>query len=247
MHDYFLSDKELMPKWLESFQPGQKLDYQEMLSSRIFYYPGSHFDGQPIETFNRSHHLHVYIYLDYGLNKSDTYNTIFKEGFSGYDCIELREMSLWDMCSTSTTKRTIVLTSEQRKERDLWSRPSSPGYGYFCVFERKKGLDDAHGAQRFALFFLGEDGITTYDYLFGSKVFNPPHVALIQDFGFGGNYDKFGKNGLLHKSARMTNSYPKWILCAKDTEIWDGYTKLEHVDSVKGGIKHIERFLWTKN
>ena len=244
MQDYFLKDKEPMPKWLADFQPGQELNYQEMLTSRVLYYPGSHFDGQPIETFNRSHHLHVYLYVDYGCNRSDTHNAIFKEGFLGYDRIELREISLWQM--VSDPKLTISLTSEQRKERDHRSTPANSGYGYFCIFERKKEFGDEHGAQRFALFFLGYDGITTYDYLFGSKTYNTPYAVLIQDFGYGGNYDKFGNNGLLHKAARMTNSYPKLLLCAQDTEIWNGYTKLDNVECVKGGVKHMARFLWTQ-
>lgn len=246
MHDYLIKDKEPMPKWLADFQPGQELNYQEMLSSRVLYYPGSRFDGQPIETFNRSHHLHVYLYVDYGCNQSDTHNVIFKEGFFGYERIELRTISYWEMISKA--ELTIELTFEQRKERDYWSSPAANNaYAYFCIFERKKGFDDEHGAQRFALFFLGHDGITTYDYLFGSKKYKTPYAVLIQDFGFGGNYDKFGNNGLLHKAARMTNSYPKLLLCAQDTEIWNGYTKLENVECVKGGVKHMARFLWTQN
>jgi hypothetical protein len=244
MHEYLLKDKESLPKWLADFQPGQELNYQEMLSSRVLYYPGSHYDGQPIETFNRSHHLHVYFYLDYGCNKTDAYKAIFQEGFLGYDRVELREINLWRMLSKP--KLAINLTQVQENEQKNFSSPANGGFGYFSIFERKIGFDDEHGAKRFALFFLGYDGITSYDYLFGSKTYNTPHVMLIQDFGFGGNYDKFGNNGLLHKAARMTNSYPKLLLCAQDTEIWNGYTKLENVEYVKGGVKHMARFLWTQ-
>ena len=39
----------------------------------------------------------------------------------------------------------------------------------------------------------------------------------------------------------------KLLLCDQDTEIWNGFTKLENVEYVKGGLKHMARFLWIPN
>ena len=39
-------------------------------------------------------------------------------------------------------------------------------YGFVAVFERDAAYDEKHGAERFAVLFLGEDGIASYDALF---------------------------------------------------------------------------------
>ena len=72
------------------------------------------------------------------------------------------------------------------------------------ILQRESGLNDAHGPSRLAILFLGADAIATYDALFcqgdGTR---SPYVVVLQDHGFGGNYDSFGEGGTLEQAFRL--------------------------------------------
>ena len=68
--------------------------------------------------------------------------------------------------------------------------------------ERKPEYDEAHGPKRLAIIFLFADGIASYDALFcQSRNKCEPFGVLLQDHGFGGNYDKFGMGGINGKNS----------------------------------------------
>ena len=70
-------------------------------------------------------------------------------------------------------------------------------FGWFVALDRQGGGED-HGPQRLAILFIGGDGIASYDALYCQRDGTPPaFLAVIQDHGFGGNYNRFGQDGLL--------------------------------------------------
>ena len=48
-------------------------------------------------------------------------------------------------------------------------------------------------------------------------------LAVIEDYGFGGNFDRFGKGGLLERIARKCSVRPEFLLVGKPSEPWTGY------------------------
>ena len=117
-------------------------------------------------------------------------------------------------------------------------------YGFLEVLERDDDLDDTHGAHRLAILFLGADGIATYDALFCQQNGVPPPVAaFIQDHGFGGNYDKFGGDGVLERIAVECNVFPSFLMVAENSKPWAGYSRAANVDGETGGMHGNMRFL----
>ena len=85
IYEYLRKEKEIMPKWLENYQIGDKIKCEDLFSGRFLYYPGSYDDGQPLKNVNLGHYCHVHFYVDYLLrfatDKEKTnmyYNNIFE-------------------------------------------------------------------------------------------------------------------------------------------------------------------------
>jgi hypothetical protein len=117
-------------------------------------------------------------------------------------------------------------------------------YAFLEILERDAELGDDHGAHRLAVLFLGADGIASYDSLFcQSDSVGPPFAVLIQEHGFGGNYDKFGQGGLLDRIAQKCQVFPKFLLVAEGSEPWIGYEKMDYLDGSVGGMHGNTRFL----
>jgi hypothetical protein len=69
---------------------------------------------------------------------------------------------------------------------------------------------------------------------------------VLQDHGWGGNWDKFGRGGLLEKVAGQCSAFPEWLLVADNTEAWDGYVRVPDVAGSPGGRNRDNRFLYRR-
>ena len=58
---------------------------------------------------------------------------------------------------------------------------------------------------------------------------------ILQDHGFGGNYDRFGRGGILNKIADTTNCYPLYMMVADNTAPWDNYEKIPNLEHAYSG------------
>lgn len=74
-------DFETLPSYLKEFKKGDKIDFKELLKSRIVYNPGAGTEGSPIRVFNTAHAAHFYIYVDYGFTKSQINNELSNDAF----------------------------------------------------------------------------------------------------------------------------------------------------------------------
>lgn len=117
-------------------------------------------------------------------------------------------------------------------------------YGALVVFPRRWEFDDRHGPARLALLQLGADGIATYDALFCRHGQRPPWAVVVQEHGFGGNWDSFGRDSLMHAIAQRAGRLPEWVLLGHPTEALDGFAPVRRCCSSIGGMHHGERQLF---
>jgi len=240
-YEYLRPEQEPMPRWLAEFQPGDKLDFKEIFSSRLAYYPGAGDDGQCVRSFNMAHFAHVFLYVDYLISEETARRRVIPDGaFNGYRLLETRSVTEQELTPEGYTFHVPPHPNAGR------FRHREPSYCLLSVFERFPELDDSHGAERFAFIQLCADGIATYDAVFGNGYAHIDGMVL-QDHGFGCNYDRFGRSGYMERIARVTGIYPKYIFCEHPQVIWDGYRLVEDTEYEKGGMWGNHRYLYIRD
>ncbi len=246
----FLKDHaEPMPAWLANHRPGQTIDMRQVLKGRTLYYPGSAFDGLPIRTFNKSQSVHTFIYVDYMFTKEELEKALERTGFAGYHLVDSIEINANDL--TPKGWQPHITTAEAKESRERASRShilKTQPYCLLKIFERNEDKDDDWGSHRFAMIYLCADGIASYDAIYGNKNAAPPFALVLQDYGFGGNYNSFGADGLMAKIAQRTQVFPKFILGASEgcTKIWTEYDAIPDLEPVRGGMHCTLRKLYRK-
>ena len=246
LYEYLRGRHEAMPDWLQRFQPGDSLPRQQFLASRIVFYPGSGTDGHPVKVFGSTHSAHCFVYADYGLGRAAVEAELEHptHRFRGYRTLHRFDLNERDLSPRGWTPH--VDRTEVQQDHNRFT--TTPPFGFLEVLQREQNLDDDHGAERLAILFLGADGIATYDALFCQEdSVSPPFALVLQDHGFGGNYDCFGGDGLLDRVARRCNVIPQWLLVAKNTYPWRGFIRVLEVDGDCGGMHGHPRFLFERS
>lgn len=67
--------------------------------------------------------------------------------------------------------------------------------------------------------FLLADGIKAYEQLFVNQYKKAPWLFLLQDHGFGGNCDMFGRGGALDRTIQKEEDKPEFVICGANTNI----------------------------
>lgn len=243
--DGYLSQyREDMPQWLCGYSNGAKVTFADVMSSRVGYYPGSGLDGSLLMVGNRSHALHSYLYVDYGISKEDVLNELSRlNSIRGYHSIGLIEWKSTDLLPNGPYPIDIAKRPKYSDNPNSFVLRDEAPYCFTMIMERDAAYDDSWGAARFALTYLFADGIASYYQLFCKEYKRAPWLFLLQDHGFGGNYDCFGRGGILDAFILKHEVRPKFVLCANNTRIWAGYSPLEEVAPVCGGMHHHARSL----
>ena len=231
--EYLEQYREDIPEWLKAYQPGKTRPLADFLKSRIVYYPGSGIDGDPVEVFGASHSAHCFVYADYWLPKDELTKELHTHGFRGYDILDEVSFSEREVMDAIPWRRHFLSEEEMRAaangtaEMRQVNHPSP--YALLTILERKSIFGDDHGPERLAILFLGADGIATYEAVFANG--NAPQFFgfLLQDHGWGGNYDRFGRGGLLEKIMTRSNVFPHFVLTVHD-RLYDGYARVEWAD-----------------
>lgn len=248
MTEYLKQWAEEMPKWLAGYRTGDNVAFSDFMSGRIGYYPGSYFDGCLIETANKAHCLHSFLYVDYGVTREQVEEELSKdETIRGYHSIGRVEWSHKDLMPQGDYQLPIELLSLVKDPGAFIAENVLP----FCImeiYERNQDRDDSWGAERIAVTYLFADGIATYFQLFVMQYKKAPWLFLLQDHGFGCNYDSFGKGGLLHAIISYYKLLPDYIISGEsDANMWDGYHLIEDVEPVIGGMHKNIRTLYQKD
>ena len=220
--DEFLSQcEEPLPNWLASDKP--TFDRKNFFGSRTVYYPGSGCDGHPVKLCALSHAAHTFVYVDQAVNCETIVELLGdrEQGFRGYEILcqqRINEDVLRPGGWSPHVRREEVLNSV------MFASDFAEPFGLFVVLERKDDYCEKHGPRRLAILFIGADGFASYDALYCQEDGTPPpYMVVVQDSGFGGNFDRFDKGGLLERIARKCNVLPKCLLVGETSKEWTCY------------------------
>ena len=240
--NYLRTLAEPVPGWIEDFREGEPFPRNAFFGSRVVYYPGAGDDGSAVRLFNSTHSCHCFVYVDYAVGQAKVEGSIGDpvRRFRGYDPVV--RLHLPEEALTPRGWRPRVLPAEP--PRMIFGRAQS--FGLLVIFERQPGFVDSHGARRFAMIFLAADGFAAYEALFCRPPRSaPPFVVVIQDHGFGGNYDRFGCGGHLERIARELSAYPRFLWSAEES--WEGYSRVPGAGAAMGGMHGNARFLYSRD
>lgn len=238
-------DPEELPGWLRADPVAFNRD--NFFNSRTLYYPGSGDDGHPVSLCARSHAVHAFVYVDYGVDRQTISERVQDpvQGFRGYSII--------NPPGEDITKNTLDWGVPLNPTEPYRFADTEP-FAWFVVLQRDKDYGDAHGPERIAGLFIGDDGHETYRALYCQGDGTPePFMIVVQDDGFDGNKvdrfgrkDSFGRNGSLEKIARECGQLPQWLLVGgKDTKPWRDYEECE-ADAEVGGMWATPRRLYCR-
>ena len=221
-NNVFLNEQQEMPTWLKNYKMGKKININSILKNRLVYYPGSFVDIHPVIVFNELNSVHTYLYVDYGHKKEDIIAAMKNEV-----CERLYTYDIYDVCEFNINdiefeENTPHFFPNDKELELINSFSQKEEYGLLFVFERN--VSDEKMPERFAIIYLCSDGITFYDKFFQNH--KSLYALVIQDHGFGGNYNSFGARGAMYKIAKSINVFPKYILCATNSKLWNGYREV---------------------
>ncbi len=212
---------EPMPEWLDGAEP-PRFDREAFFASRTVYYPGSGDDGQPIKLCARSHSAHSFIYVDQAVSQNQRLESLRDrdQGVRGYKIAHQEPVP--DDVLRPDGWRPHVSAEDVRGTARFKDKHVEP-FAWFVALDRREGGED-HGPRRLAILFIGGDGFERYDALYcqgdGTP---PPFLTTIEDYGLGGNFDCFGRGGLLEGIARRSGVWPKYLLVGHGPGPWSGY------------------------
>lgn len=246
MVEYLSKFREETPAWLKNYPNCENITFKDIMSSRVAYYPGSGYDGMLIKVCNMSHSVHSFLYVDYGIKRTELEDHIAQENsIRGYHPIGKIEWHESDLMPNGQYPLDFSFRTRHRDPYSFVDKNEKP-YCFSVIMERDEDRDDTWGAERFVVTFLFADGIATYYQLFVKEYSMAPWLFLLQDHGFGGNYDCYGKGGLLDQIILRSRCYPTFVICGDGggTKMWKGYEQVADVTPVFGGMHHNRRDLY---
>ena len=244
MIEYLRNFREDEPAWIGRYLRGEQIVFKDIMSSRVAYYPGSGYDGTLLKVSNMSHSVHSFLYVDYGISRKELENHLAqKNSIRGYHPIGRIEWEESDLLPNGQFPMNINM-KPMFFEPTTFVDPNEKPYCFSLIMERDEDQDDSRGAEHFVITFLFADGIATYYQLFVKEYSKAPWIFLLQDHGFGCNYDRFGRGGILDTIIKKSKAYPTFVICGDNTRIWNCYKKVHEALPVYGGMHHNRRDLF---
>ena len=240
MIEYLKTYREDMPQWLKDYKSGDFVPFTEFMAGRVGYYPGSYTDGTLIKVGNMSQSVHCFIQVDYWMER-DYLNRHLAMPRCVYGYHEIGRVE-WTREDILPRGEYPSLEIARRCPKDWYDRENP--YYFLVIFERDKDRDDSWGAERFAVAFFMTDAIAMYNSLFVHEYRKAPWILLLQDHGLGGNYDRFGRGGILDRIIRSSSMRPEFIILGHSTVLWEGYERVQGTRKVRGGMHEDWRSLY---
>ena len=180
------------PRWMTDLSSttmkNNPFSIHELLRDSL-YYPGSGFDGDPIE--HLAGNILSFIYVDYGHSRADAEFMKFLKnpGVPDYDLIgQPRSVTEQELTPHGWTPDPPTPTDGDPSLHADWIKEP------FCewvVFQRSADVPPGHGPYRFSLLYLCADGVAAFQALYVANNIAPKSVAIIQAGASGRNWTNF--------------------------------------------------------
>lgn len=253
--------REPTPDWLMRINRDSEIPWKQFFESRTVFYPGAGMDPHTVNAFGGAHCAHCFINVDYldmrtgieyktrersfsernlktneDLRRAHEYFDLSVPLFPGYTLIYSRSLSEGEFFAMFDNPYSY------RRDPDLkrfHSRSEFDKYGHFVkfyVFERNAECTNPHAVERFALLYLGADAFPVFNAVYVQGRANL-FATLIEDYGFGCQYERFGNRQLLHEMAKKANVFPELILSERASCVWKHYALIEGLEQSRCGIR----------
>lgn len=223
--------KDAVPRWLETVNIDASPPMIEMLEGSVFY-PACGLDGRPVQYL--AGHSYSFIYVDYGVASQALTQAIESDNsFLGYQLFGGRFLHQGELPNSFTKDAAGVQHSPDCDPHLYRERRVTP-YAYWAVLQRKPGVPETHGPERFSLLYIAADGVAAYQALYGALQARPQVVAVIQPgHAFGHNWTNFYEpNQILARTVAATvRGGPRYLLIGgraadmtfQQSTQWPGY------------------------
>jgi hypothetical protein len=242
------NEAEELPAWLANANPNQDFPREAFFESRIVYYPGGLYDGHPVKAFGSAGAAHCFIYADFSYDAklfqvldAHYHEEGYAAAFLGYHCLFRKNILEQELLVRPWNPPNI------RLDYNVFARNAMKNpFALLEVLERNEDRGDEHGPRRLAILFIAGCGYATFHALFTQRLAYRPFGILVQDHGFSGNPDRFGRDGMLEQLAQQYDKYPKYLL-VEDHNAWNGYRRIEGLDNEIGGMHANVRSLFVRD
>lgn len=204
----------------------QLLELNKNMGS-VLYYPGA---GNDFETMK--------LFID-----STTINTVYYADYLEKFKIDILIQKLGDNWSLINQEEIYPQDFNQTKWSDFWynldtavhfGKPEA-AYGIKLILKNTQ-------EKECTLFYLGTEAIMTYHILLQNNI--KPDVIILQDHGFGGNWENqvFGfsenKTSKFYGISKVSASLPQYIFVGENTTPWSEYKQLTSFEGQYGSAGH---------
>lgn len=213
---------------------------------KTMFYPGSYEDFGMIETFVEESSIDCFVFMDY-IDQRFDFPRVSR-------CMPNMRIRSWRELQPQDfgVQTWDDFWYDHPQSRDFGQPENAYAYVYDCISPRSR--------KEFKLYYLGTDAIGTYEVLFNHGII--PDVILIQDHGFGGQWQQYkydvnsepGSYGdsFLFQFALNHNCLPKYLFSQhwddehETPDPWPGYVQVTEPIALGGDMHTFKRSLYKR-
>ena len=207
--------REEYPQWLQNAEQLNTETLANFVSSRVVYYPGAGCDGRAIAIFGQTHSAHCFVHIDLTTTSQKIRQQLQPtdpDHCAGYSPVFQSEFTADEL--------TVLLRLEM--SHPFPSQKNGLKSALWTVLERDRERSDDHGPKRLAFLHIQAEAVWACRNIWAKPDHNPFAVVL-QDYGFGGQWARFGGNDAPLCQMAQETVLPEFLLVAKNTEQWPNY------------------------